>query len=453
MVTGVGSGFDVVSIVESLMQYQSRGLERLNQQKSLYQFQQKAYTELKQKLTQFNETISDFESILNKNHYTSESSNEAVVSVATSSEDIPTGQYSLDVTQLAQAHQISSSAYSSKSDSLMISGELNIDIGAESFSLTVNESDTLETIKNSINISLNNPGVTASILKVTGAGGEDEYRLLLTSDETGVDNALSLSGDAATSLDLTNELTAAQNAEFTFNGFQVERNSNTVSDVLDGVTFNLNGQIGNADITIKSDIENEEAAITSAFQSVIDSYNEIMGMVAKNQSESSLRDSTYSLIELNLKNTMSQTFGSGSINTLLELGVKTDEALVKSNDDGTEYVVGGRLTIDMDQFSDSIKNKLDDVRAMFNHPTDGLIKGLETTISNIETKTIFNREKIIGEQTNNINDRIYREEDRLDQIRSRLMSQYSEVEKIISHYDAISDYLDQQLAAMRSSKK
>lgn len=454
---GIGSGIDVVAIVDGLMQYQSIGLERLKDKKGLFQYQEKSYTDLKKMINDFHQKLDSFQAILNKNHFKVVSSNESILSVATTSNNVGVGQYNLNITQLAKAHKLSSPAFASQTNALVLSGDLTIETNGNQVTLNLTGAESLEQIRDNINNSENNPGVTASILKVNGAGGVDEYRLILSADEEGTAHAMTISGTAAAGIDLTHELSAAQNAQFTFNGFDVERSSNTISDVLDGVTFHLNGQIGLVNFIISSDIENEEAAITESLQSIIDAYNDVMGLVAKNQSESLLRDSTYSTIPKLLKNVIDGIYGEGDVNRLLDFGVQTAKATVKTTvniaQKEIEYTVTGQIKLDTTLFSKMIKNNLDDLRSLFTSNSNGLLKAMNGTIDEIENKNIFLREKIIDDQTRDIEDSIYKETARLERVRAHLINQYARVEKIMDYYSNLSNTLDQQLSAMSGLQK
>ena len=75
--------------------------------------------------------------------------------------------------------------------------------------------------------------------------GSSPYRIVLTG-ETGADNSFSVTvtnvSDNSTVSDLAFSTTfqAAQDSKFTVNGLEIERSSNTVDDVVTGLTFNLN---------------------------------------------------------------------------------------------------------------------------------------------------------------------------------------------------------------------
>ena len=100
-------------------------------------------------------------------------------------------------------------------------------------------SDTLETVAATINDA--NIGVTASVVKKT----ESNYALVLHS-EPGADNALSIAAaetiagsglaDLDSRYDPTMETVAASNLSITLDGVSVTRGSNTVTDLVDGVS-------------------------------------------------------------------------------------------------------------------------------------------------------------------------------------------------------------------------
>lgn len=446
------SGIDVQSIVDRLMKFQTQGLNALNKQKSIYQSQQQGYTNLVNLLNEFQTQFNSFQTILNQNQYAIQSSNTSVASVALTSDQVPPGQYSLNVTQVATANQISSGAFTSDTTALNLSGNVDIAIGSNTLSLALNTTDTLQDISNNINSSLNNPGVTANILKATASNGSDEYYLVLTSDNTGTNYAMTISGSGSTALNLTNVLTAAQNAIFTFDGFNVVRDSNTVSDVIDGITFNINGT-GSATFTITSDIQNQVTTVTTALQSMVSAYNDVMDLISLNQSESILRDGTYPLVQSALETLMYGAYGDGSIHHLFDLGITTASSTLKTNDENNPYVVTGVFNFDTVQFGQVLQDNLGDVRSFFNSLSDGLSISLDNAISNIEDNTISVRTKIIDQETRYIDDKIYQEQIRLDSLRQQLTKQYTAVEKIVIKYEAIGNFLDQQLSIFQSSIK
>jgi flagellar hook-associated protein 2 len=141
-------------------------------------------------------------------------------------------------------------------------------------------------------------GVTATVVN-TGSGA-NPYQLVLTSNTTGtgttggvVTLADVTSGGAVNSLGIAagtvDSMTApttisggltssganvAQDAQFSVNGVQLTRKTNTVTDAVDGVTFNLKqgGQTGTTTLTVGVD----KSSITSAMQDVISKFNSLL---------------------------------------------------------------------------------------------------------------------------------------------------------------------------------
>lgn len=447
----IGQGLDVNALVDNLMTKQQQGLVQLNKKKLIYQNQHNAYTKLNGYLSQFQGNLDNLNAILSKNIYILKSSNETVASAAISSQLAETGTYNLSVSQLAKAHQISSGVFNSKTDALQLTGELSLKLGDQLFTISLNTNDSMEAIRDHINNSGNNPGVAASILKTTSTTGEDEYRLILSSKQTGTSQNILLSGNGLNDLDLTHELQAAQNSKFTINGFQTERETNHISDVLDGITFHLNSPSGTSTISVEVDMNNEETTISTAVKALVDSYNSIIELISKNQSLKQFKDNSYSLVKLNLKQAMDKMFNNSPINSLYNLGIKLGNPEKATNEEGVEYVIGGKLTLNNDVLSKAIKNNLPEVQTFFTK--NNFIKNITTTLNDLESKTLFNREKIINQQESVVNQSIIKEQSRLDRTRTNLIKKYAELDEYLSRYRKISELIDQQLSGMSSSRK
>lgn len=115
-----------------------------------------------------------------------------LLSVTTAATAAP-GAYSLKITNLAQAQKLSSNPFTSQTTTLGSNYAGDIVINGKV--LTINATDTLTGVANSIN-NLNtgsNPsGVTASVINF----GANDYRLILTSDKTGAKGTSLLNGSS-----------------------------------------------------------------------------------------------------------------------------------------------------------------------------------------------------------------------------------------------------------------
>ncbi|CAK7002995.1 MAG: hypothetical protein DELT_00108 [Desulfovibrio sp.] len=117
--------------------------------------------------------------------------------------------------------------------------------------------------------------VTASIATFTYSGGEQDYSLHLEAGST--TDVLTVGGGTLegyfSMIKTTNwDIQAGQNAEVRVNGWPasswIECSSNSVSEVVDGITFNLRDE-GKSTVTVELDIEGIEANV----QSFVDAVN------------------------------------------------------------------------------------------------------------------------------------------------------------------------------------
>lgn len=124
--------------------------------------------------------------------------------------------------------------------------------------------DTLADIRNAINDS--DMGLTASIIQVN----TQSYSLMVKST-TGLDNAIQIvatetvSNTGLADLDYSSydsnvELVAATDASFSLDGIEITRDTNTVTDLLDGMTLTLNNATTTAE-TITSVYSSSEAYV------------------------------------------------------------------------------------------------------------------------------------------------------------------------------------------------
>ena len=186
--TGIGSGLNIGSIVEQLVEAERAPAEnRLNSKAYLAESKVSAFGALKSALENFQsklETLQDPETFSGRK--VSVESDAGFT--ATADTQAAAGSHEVSVEQLASRHKIASAGYTDAQTSVG-TGQLTITVNGESFSLDVlTGEDSLESIRNAINEADDNVGVTASIVT-----DQDGARLVLTSDESGADNAIAVS--------------------------------------------------------------------------------------------------------------------------------------------------------------------------------------------------------------------------------------------------------------------
>jgi flagellar hook-associated protein 2 len=217
---------------------------------------------------------------------------------------------------------------------------LNIAVGGNSTSITIGSgNDTLSGIAAAINSAGNNPGVTASVISTTAGA-----RLVLTGSATGAANAITVTetdgGTGLSSLvyDPSNNVTnltqtqAAQNANFTINGYAASSASNVVTGAISGVTLNLIGQSAANTPTTLSITPDTSTAQTSigtfvtALNGVLTSIQSLTGYDASTQTAGPLNgNATLESFQNQLEGILDTVNSNGSgVQSLADLGITAD---------------------------------------------------------------------------------------------------------------------------------
>lgn len=220
------------------------------------------------------------------------SSDDTIATISGTSDSLE-GSYDLVVKQLATASKLTGGVVSksdgttkiSTKDALGYSGKLTITNGATDGSdkaltveIDVKATDSLKDIANAINNAKDpsdSTGTKGAGLKATIVNNQ----LVVTSEEMG-DRTLTIGGDLKDSLGFANsQTTRGQNAKFTLDGIEMERNTNTPTDVVDGVTFTLKKADPTKTITLG--LTNDTDKELSAVKDFVSQYNSVMSFLSE----------------------------------------------------------------------------------------------------------------------------------------------------------------------------
>ncbi|HAG52337.1 MAG TPA: hypothetical protein DCL21_00950 [Alphaproteobacteria bacterium] len=234
-------------------------------------------------------------------HVPSSSGNIASISVE---EGAAKGSHTVEVIQKATAHQIRSESISSKYDDI---STLTPPLPTGTFTLNgkdiqVTDSDSIYEIAEKINNA--NTGSDATGVSATIVSASDtEHYIVLSSDKTGTDNKIEFglvagseaeslavinglgltTGTNAADLAIKNETTTPQNAIVDVNGLgvNIERQSNTIDDVIDGISLDIiKAEPGTI---IELEIDSDLVAVKKGIVDFVDSYNEVRKIVNDQQ--------------------------------------------------------------------------------------------------------------------------------------------------------------------------
>lgn len=290
---GIGTTLPINSILSGLMQVESIPLTQLQSQVSGVQTEISAYGLLSSALATFQQSAAQLTLPTQFQSLTASVANTSVLS-ASAVYGAQTGNYNINVTQLAQAQTLVAAGQASLNSSLLSGAgpaTVSIAFGTQNGStftpnplqpggtITVNSSNgTLSGLRDAINAA--NLGVTASIVN---DGSSTPYRLVLTSNATGAKESMQItvSGDAGLASVLgyppptgtpaaqqMTQTTAAQDAQLTVNGLALTSSTNTVASALPGLSLSLS-QVGTTTMTVS----NNTAAIQKNIDNFVSAYN------------------------------------------------------------------------------------------------------------------------------------------------------------------------------------
>ena len=294
----VGSGMNNSEIITSLVDAErAPALERIEKNENSTKNKISAYGVLKSDISAFRDIIRDIKSSNAASHVGS-SSNTTIAKFSTTG---TTGSDNVDstlvVSSLATTHTLVTGAYNN-SGSTVGEGSLTIDFGTWSttssandtftansnsaITVTTSASTTLTQLRDSINNATDN--AEASIL-YNGTG-----YVLVIKGESGASNEVRVTPSGGSSATLTNNFSYTAStknltqtvdgtdASFTVDGIAMTRSTNTICDLFNGYTLELEATSSSAiNISSTQNLDN----ITALLSNFIDAYNAIYSNITE----------------------------------------------------------------------------------------------------------------------------------------------------------------------------
>lgn len=188
-IDGLISGLDTTSIIEQIASIQRRPITRLTVQKSELASKLTLYRSIGASLTALGVAAADLSDPSDFIPHTLSVSDDTRLAASASS-SAQQGSYEIVIQNLAEAHKVSSAAQTASDEALGYAGDIIVNGTA----VAIEADDTLAHIRDAINNA--GAGVTATILQVE----DNDYRLMLSANGTGADNAIDLVDANASSI-------------------------------------------------------------------------------------------------------------------------------------------------------------------------------------------------------------------------------------------------------------
>jgi flagellar hook-associated protein 2 len=330
----INSQIDVASIVDALIASESTPVTRMQNNVSSLQTKINAYQSINTKLASLltkadavvyngstaplrtpGSFLDRFENSIFTNRTVTSSNNDVITAAA--SHGTASGTYSITVSNLATAKSVAADNFADVDTTSIGTGTFVITAGSsDPVTITIDSSNnTLDGIRKAINAA--DAGVNATIIN---DGSGTPYRLLVTAKDTGTASTFSitdnLSGGKA--LNLTQKV-AAEDATFEVNGIAITKSSNTITDVIDGVSFTLHDESASA---VKLTVGNDVEGIVTALQNLASAYNDLNSAISSQSQYNSTTktagvlsgDSTLRSIQSRVQSTLSQSVSNSFTN-------------------------------------------------------------------------------------------------------------------------------------------
>jgi flagellar hook-associated protein 2 len=473
--TGIGSGLDVATIVGSLMAIERRPLVQLQSDASGLGSQLSTFGQMQSLTSTMRDKAAAIASVTMWNKTAASSSNTSVIGASV----VPNGgavagAYSIAVSQLATSQSLTSRTYTAATNSVG-EGSLTIELGswtgtpptaftaksgATPIAVTVEATDTLETLRDKINGA--DGGVSATIITdVSGA------RLSIRSKATGEENAFRISatetaddGVASTGLSALaydpsagvsnmtrNEV--ATNALATINGISITSASNTLNEVVDGLTLTLSSV---TTTPVQVNVTPDTASVKTAINDFVTAFNALATFIqTQTKYDEATKvggplqgDSAVLGFQTQLRGVLNEASSASSTwSTLSDIGITMQK-------DGTLRTDSTKL--------DAALTNLPELRKLL--ATDGSSTASSGFMDRFRDlgDAVLATDGTFDSRTDSLNARIESNKDRQEQMQNRLTltearlnAQYQALDATMGRLSGQSSYVTQQLAMLNAN--
>ena len=460
---GIGSGLDVNSIVTALVKAESQPLVQLQSKATQIQTTISSWGKVQSYVSAMRDAA---RALTDPTLWTrtAGSSGSPAVGVTTNGATLP-GDYQVEVQALAAAQSAATATTWADGSATLGQGTLHIELGswsgttfspksgATAVDITIGPGeDTLAQVRDKINAA--GAGVTASIL--TDASGA---RLVIRSSATGAANGFrigvtetapaglaALAYDAAAAGGMT-LAQAAQDARATINQIAVTSASNTLANVVDGVTLTLAAvTTAPASVSVKPDADAMKKAVTafvSAYNDMAKYLTEQTKYDAGTKTAGSLQgDGTAVGVRSQLRAALGASSTASSVFTRL-------------SDAGFDLQADGTIKLDDTKLSNALAN-VAEAKKLFSNvdAADPANNGVMVQLRTLADR-LLGVDGSLGGRTSGLQSRLKDNQDaqarmqvRIDAFEARVRAQYTALDAQMGQMTSLSNYVTQQMTML-----
>lgn len=387
-VSGLGNGTDFTSLIDGLIEAESATKTQMENWKAQWEYKVQGFQYLNTKLLALKTTLGGMDTVDEFLTKSVTSTSDSSVSATATSEAV-TGAHSIIVGQLAQNDILTTASGVSSLTSTVTSANTSLTFSYGGTSYTISDIGAGSTLTSLVNF-INANSATKDKVRATTVYDGSSYHLQLYGMDQGAGNQVVISNTgslvfgAATFQNTQN----AQSSLVKVDGFPlgsgnwISRNTNSVEDVIPGVSLTLKQANSNASITIG--VTTNTDAIKTNIETFISAVNEVRSALqaltkvsnSSGTATGSLLTGNYGvqLIGTQLKDVITDmglgfdvfnsTTGTGDYySALSQLGISTD-----ADESSSTY---GMLVLDEEELDEALANDPDGVAELFAANYDG----------------------------------------------------------------------------------
>jgi flagellar hook-associated protein 2 len=371
---GLSTNLPTDSLIAAIINQQSQPMVRMQTQQSTNKTKTAALQTLSADLTSLNASL-DTLTLGGFTGNTVTSTDSAGTYVTASASGAAAGQYDVTVKSLATRARLVLPTALQPNSPVGIGDYTLTDMAGKKVTVTLTaNNNSLAGLAAAINNAKDSDGNAADVgAAVIQTGADGSSQLVLSAKNTGTGSAgastFTLQPPAAGSaLDPGNTgsftSSAAANSDFILNGVELHRASNTVTDAVDGVTFNLNQAQTDLTKSTTLTVAQDKSAVTKAVQDVVDKFNTFYNDYKKNATFTQKSDGTYTAgvfnMDMSIRGMVSQVSSAlmGSPTGLSSSATYSIPAAVglKTNQDGTLSLDSSALSEALDKDPGAVAN-------------------------------------------------------------------------------------------------
>ncbi len=216
------------------------------------------------------------------------------------------------------------------------------------------------------------------------------------------------------------------NAKINFNGLDIQRDSNTINDLVTGVTFNLNSVMQSTDTTVNVAVSSDTKSITSQINTFISNFNSVYTYLktqsavtsSGNRGVLSADTNSSSILNLMTQSVISPVTGlpTNALNMLSSIGISFD-------------TTNGLSVSDSSALSNALTNNLSQVQQMFNS-TNGIANTLYNNLNPYVGTNgyLTSAQSTFDSNVQNYSDRINTQQTSISTAADNLRTQYEKLQ-------------------------